>query len=179
MNFKLQSFSRVISYAGLKALLSKTHDPKPSSRTSAPMPATPSRPPPIRKATRCPEKKAGGDGNLARDTNEDCDGKDEMHGDSTVAAARRRERARCAAIMGCQAAARNPALAANLAFKTRLSRQEAIEFLESLPIEALVPPPSLPPRLKAPSLVRTNSQQIAEQRLKLAITQANYERSVR
>ncbi|NVI06356.1 phage tail protein [Paraburkholderia sp. JPY454] len=43
-----------------------------------------------------------------------------MRGKSAVARARRREQARCAAIMGSKHAARNVELAANLAFKTRM-----------------------------------------------------------
>jgi len=53
----------------------------------------------------------------------------EMRGRSVVARARRRERARCAAIFASPAAARNVALAAHLAFNTRLTRNEAISAL--------------------------------------------------
>jgi hypothetical protein len=53
----------------------------------------------------------------------------EMRGRSIVARARRRERARCAAIFACPAAAKNVALAAHLAFNTRLTRNEAISAL--------------------------------------------------
>ncbi|WP_087688048.1 hypothetical protein [Pandoraea sp. PE-S2R-1] len=65
---------------------------------------------------------------------EDDDG--EMRGKSAAARARRREQARCAAIMGSKAAARNPVLAANLAFKTRMTRAEAIDTLEATPASA-------------------------------------------
>ncbi|MBC8729436.1 hypothetical protein F6X39_14290 [Paraburkholderia sp. UCT2] len=56
-----------------------------------------------------------------------------MHGSSVEARARRREQARCAAIFSCHAAARNPVLAANLAFRTRLARGAALAVLESTP----------------------------------------------
>jgi len=61
------------------------------------------------------------------------DDDEEMHGKSAAASARRREQARCAAIFASPAAARNVALAANLAFKTRMSRAEAIAVLEGTP----------------------------------------------
>lgn len=60
----------------------------------------------------------------------------EMRGNSPAAAARRRERARCAAIFGSKAAARNPVLAAKLAFNTSMSRTEALEVLEGSPAPA-------------------------------------------
>lgn len=56
---------------------------------------------------------------------------DEMRGNSAIAKARRRERDRCAAIMGCEAAADDLQLAAHLAFNTRLTRHEAIARLEA------------------------------------------------
>ncbi|MGF6790174.1 hypothetical protein [Paraburkholderia sp. 35.1] len=61
------------------------------------------------------------------------DGDEEMHGSSVEARARRREQARCAAIFSSHAAARNPVLAANLAFRTRLARGAALAVLESTP----------------------------------------------
>jgi len=65
---------------------------------------------------------------------EDGDDEDEeMRGKSAVARARRREQARCAAIMGHKAAGRNVVLAANLAFNSRMSRKEAIAILQSTP----------------------------------------------
>ncbi|WP_342616979.1 hypothetical protein [Rhodoferax sp. GW822-FHT02A01] len=54
---------------------------------------------------------------------------EEMRGSSPIAVARRRERARCAAIIGHDAAASNMVLAANLAFKTRMTRAEAMAVL--------------------------------------------------
>ena len=65
---------------------------------------------------------------------EDDDPDDEMRGKSASAAARRRERARCAAIFSSKFAAKNPALAANLAFNTALPRIEALALLESTPV---------------------------------------------
>lgn len=59
----------------------------------------------------------------------DDDPDQEMSGSSQVAAARRRERARCAAILGHPDAASNMVMAANLAFKTRLTRAQALGML--------------------------------------------------
>lgn len=64
----------------------------------------------------------------AEDDDDDLD--IEMRGNSREARARRREQSRCAAIFSSKAAARNPELAANLAFKTRLPRSEALAVLE-------------------------------------------------
>jgi hypothetical protein len=59
------------------------------------------------------------------------DDEDEMRGNSAAAKARRRERARCAAIFGCKAAGVRPDVAATLAFSTNMSRTEAIAVLAS------------------------------------------------
>jgi hypothetical protein len=67
---------------------------------------------------------------------DDDDSDEEMRGNSAAARARRREQARCAAIFASKAAARNPVLAANLAFTTRMSRQEALSVLEGTPASA-------------------------------------------
>ena len=67
---------------------------------------------------------------------EDDDRDDEMRGASAVAKARLREQARCAAIFASAGAAKNPVLAANLAFKTRMSRKEALVVLDSTPAAA-------------------------------------------
>jgi hypothetical protein len=64
---------------------------------------------------------------------DDDDEDEEMRGKSAIARARRREQARCAAIMGCKAAGRNIELAANLAFNTRMGRHEAIAILKGTP----------------------------------------------
>lgn len=175
MKSKLERFTRLVTFTGLMASLHKKPKVSPTV-VSEPAPVNPSPP-----STSRPPSIAvivGGDDKQAKSkAKSDEDSIEEMHGNSVAAAARRRERARCAAIMGCEAAAKNPSLAAGLAFQTRLRRREAIQFLESLPIEAQVQLP--PPKLKGPSLVRINPQQVADQRLRLAISQANYERGVR
>lgn len=67
-------------------------------------------------------------------TEDEDDDPQEMFGDSVAARARRVERARCAAIVHSGAACRNPVLAANLAFKTTLSIDEAVAVLENAPV---------------------------------------------
>lgn len=67
---------------------------------------------------------------------DDDDPDEEMKGKSAAAQARRREQARCAAIFAHSAAGKNPQLAANLAFKTRMSRGEALAILEGTPAPA-------------------------------------------
>jgi hypothetical protein len=64
---------------------------------------------------------------------DDDDDDSEMRGNSAAAAARRRERARCASIFASKFAAKNPALAANLAFNTSMTRKEALVVLENTP----------------------------------------------
>lgn len=65
-----------------------------------------------------------------KEASEDDDEKEEMSGKSAVAAARRRERARCKAIFSHPAAATNLALAASLAFDTTQTRKEALAVLK-------------------------------------------------
>ncbi|MFL9997971.1 hypothetical protein PQR34_42925 [Paraburkholderia sediminicola] len=69
---------------------------------------------------------------------DDPDDDKEMRGHSPLALARRREQARCALIFASKAAARNPSLAAQLAFNTRLPRGEAVALLEASPVPASV-----------------------------------------
>lgn len=63
----------------------------------------------------------------------DEDSEDELLGDGAMAAARQRERARCQAIISCEAAATNRPLAISLAFTTRMTRTEAIAMLQLAP----------------------------------------------
>jgi hypothetical protein len=60
---------------------------------------------------------------------EDDDDDEEMRGSNACAQARIRERARCAAILSSDAAARNIELACSLAFETTLPREQAIAVL--------------------------------------------------
>ncbi|WP_233869672.1 hypothetical protein [Paraburkholderia adhaesiva] len=92
------------------------------------------------KRSRRARARAQGDDEDAKDGNGDDDEDDdesEMRGPSPAAAARRREQARCAAIFAARAAARNPELAAQLAFTTRLPRAEAIALLNASPAPVL------------------------------------------
>jgi len=101
-----------------------TQTPKDGPRTAAP-PAAPVR------SSVAP---------LGPDRAED-DPADEMRGSSALAAARRRERARCAAILRSEFAEGRRALAAHLAFNTAMTRSEAIAFLKTCPAAA-APAPS-------------------------------------
>ena len=56
-----------------------------------------------------------------------------MHGSSPIAQARLREQRRCASIFASKAAAKNPLLAAKLAFNSRMPRADAIAILEGTP----------------------------------------------
>ncbi len=82
------------------------------------------------KSKKGKAKKADDSGESEDEEMEDDDDEAEMHGRSPVASARRRERARCGAIFADRAAARNPELAAQLAFNTSLSRKEALAVLQ-------------------------------------------------
>ena len=63
---------------------------------------------------------------------EDDDDDEEMSGNSASAKARRRERARCAAIFASPAAGIRPDVAAHVAFNTNMSRGDAIAMLDSV-----------------------------------------------
>jgi hypothetical protein len=83
-----------------------------------------------------PEKKDDDKKDAKAEGDDDEDKDEEMRGNSAAAQARRREQARCAAIFASPAAARNPVLAANLAFKGRMPRREAVALLEGTPAPA-------------------------------------------
>jgi hypothetical protein len=84
---------------------------------------------------------AEGDGDDDEDTGPSRDDdEEEMRGNSPAAKARRRERARCAAIFARPEAARNPVLAASLAFKTTMTRRQAIAVLRDTPAPAAASP---------------------------------------
>ena len=78
-----------------------------------------------KKSRRAAEDDDDGDDEEA----EDDDDKQEMTGRSAAASARRRERARCAAIFAHKSAANNVPLAMSLAFDTTMTRQEAIAVM--------------------------------------------------
>lgn len=105
----------------------------------------------------------------------DDDSDEEMRGNSTAAAARKRERARCAAIFGSKAAGKNPVLAANLAFNTSMTRKEALAVLEATP----APQASVQrrnPNLDASGGVSQSSAQVTAARLDSAFARANPKR---
>jgi hypothetical protein len=80
-----------------------------------------------------PPRAAGTLRPAVRATADDPDAELESGGSPIVLSARRRERERCAAILGCQAASTNFEMAKSLAFETRVTRREAIALLESSP----------------------------------------------
>ncbi|MDE1901512.1 MAG: hypothetical protein KGI37_07710 [Alphaproteobacteria bacterium] len=77
-------------------------------------------------------KKAEGDDPKDEEDDDGEDGEDEMKGKGEKAAARRRERARCAAIFAAPEAATRPDIAAHLAFNTAMPRKEAIGMLKTV-----------------------------------------------
>jgi len=91
-----------------------------------------------------PENDKGGKKGKAegddKENADDDDDEEEMRGSSASAKARRRERMRCATIMGSAAAGKNPVLAANLAFNTSMTRKEALAVLEGTPAPAAAAP---------------------------------------
>ena len=114
----------------------------------------------------------------AEDDDEADDREEEMRGKSAVASARRREQARCAAIMGSKAAGRNVALAASLAFNTRMTRQEAISVLQSTPAASTnTGRSSRNPALGAGGEVSPNSKVAIQSSWDRAMQRANPSRS--
>lgn len=85
-----------------------------------------------RKAEREDEDEDGEPGNDGDPDDED-DDEEEMKGKGEAGAARLRERARCAAILGHPAASANVEFACELAFNTRLGRKEAVALLQKAP----------------------------------------------
>jgi hypothetical protein len=97
----------------------------------------------------------------------DDDNDEEMRGKSATAQARLREQARCASIFASPAAARNPVLAANLAFKSRMSRGEALAILEATPAAATAGHPTRSagnPRVGAGADTTTTTKQAQDSR---------------
>lgn len=82
--------------------------------------------------------------------------------DDTTAQARARERGRCAAIFGCKAAGNNLALAAELAFSTKLPRSQAIRVLKAGGIAKAAP-------TNKPSRASLYDQRVIRQRQSLSV----------
>lgn len=87
-------------------------------------------------------RKAKKKSKAAEDDDDDTDDKDEAHADRGPA--RRRERARCAAIFASPHAARRPDMAAYLAFGTSLSRTTALNTLAAVAMGERTPAPAQP-----------------------------------
>lgn len=117
-----------------------------------------------KKAKRAEEDDDGPD---AEGDDDDLDAEDEGDDetdaedeeDDTTAKARARERGRCAAIFGCKAAADNLALAAELAFGSNLTRNNAVRILKA---GAVIKPTAPAKRSKASAfdqrMARANHQ---------------------
>jgi hypothetical protein len=139
-------WSRALSFASLVGLCRRNDDTKIEKAESAPLrpPTTAAGPTTGPRAATGPAPGPRGDARpqpivkaapkaVRAKAPEDDDPENELAGNSPLAQARRRERARCAAILGCAAAGQNVSLARALAFNTRLQRHEAIALLESTP----------------------------------------------
>jgi hypothetical protein len=135
----------VLSVASLMGIGRRSNDTKgetaDSGRPRPPAPAAASAPTPRvvaspasgQRADSRPQSIATPAPNAGPAKPSDDDTENEIVGNGPLAQARRRERARCEAILGCEAAAWNFALAKGLAFDTRMPRQEAIALLEASP----------------------------------------------
>lgn len=75
------------------------------------------------------DKDDGDDDKKAAKADDDDDGDDDGDGDGKEKAARKSERARCAAIFAAPAAGTRPDMAAHLAFNTSMSAKAAIDML--------------------------------------------------
>lgn len=104
---------------------------------------------------------------------EDDDKDEEMRGGSDAASARLREQARCAAIFASPAAAKNPVLAANLAFTTRMTRSEAVAILEATPSASAVAPINPNRASKNPSIGADGGAKQSPEQAALARWDAN------
>ncbi|AQS88264.1 hypothetical protein AA101099_1780 [Neoasaia chiangmaiensis NBRC 101099] len=79
-----------------------------------------------------PKSRKTARGKRADDDGDDADDDDaDDEEDPKARAARKRERARCAAIFGSKSAGKRPDLAAHLAFNTSLPRREAVSLLKA------------------------------------------------
>lgn len=118
-----------LSFAGLVGLVRRDRDPnsviakmmRSKTKSKAPVPVKP-------KADQVLPGRS-----IEKPRPPDYDGRDEMAGDSPTASARRRERARCEAIITSTAGQAHGALARKLAFESRVPRVEALQLLEAQP----------------------------------------------
>lgn len=131
MNLK-KYIAGVLSFASLTALRKPAAVAVQATQTKASRPA-PAVNAPVPNAKRAP---------VASMVGAEDDDEAEMRGAGAIAQARERERARCAAIFESAGAARNPVLAASLAFGTSMTRREAIRTLDAMPEPATSAPTS-------------------------------------
>ena len=76
---------------------------------------------------------------------------------------RLREQARCAAIFASPAAAKNPVMAAKLAFQTRMPRSEAVALLEGTPAPTAVVPANPSRAARNPNVGANGGAQVSPQ----------------
>ena len=91
------------------------------------------------------------------------DSDDEMRGNSAAAQARLREQSRCAAIFASPAAAKNPVMAAKLAFQTRMPRSEAVALLEGTPAPTAAVPVNPSRAARNPNVGANGGAQVSPQ----------------
>lgn len=124
---------RDVSNRGVAKLMPSAHwahlfgfgKKKVTAPPSAPSPAAAAARPPVAKKT-APAAPAPAARRMA-------DEDEEMFGTGAIADARRRERARCDAIIRSPAGLKNPVLAQTIAFTSTMTRKEAMALLESTP----------------------------------------------